>query len=283
MQEQKIGISVGNHYSVPTPELLPLIAGAGFSAVSPVWEPGINLGEIVSTARSLGLAVQSLHAPFGKVAALWDEDPEVSRPALEELLLSLSDCGREGIPTLVCHAWIGFDYTRTPGQAGIDNFTVLAHRAKELGVRLALENTEGLEFLSALMTHFAGDDTVGFCWDSGHQMCYNGNQDLLALWGDRLYMTHLNDNLGVSNPQGKIHWTDDLHLLPFDGIADWQLNARRLKKCPRPEYLNFELNLLSKPGRHENDVYREMGFENYYAEAFKRASRIARMYAEDAN
>ena len=44
-------------------------------------------------------------------------------------------------------------------------------------------------------------------------------KDMLELYGDRLIATHINDNLGVSNSDGKIFRTDDLHLLPFDGIA----------------------------------------------------------------
>ena len=140
---------------------------------------------------------------------------------------------------------------------------------------IAFENTEGEEFLSALMDYFKGNDTVGFCWDSGHEMCYNHSNDLLKKYGDRLIMTHINDNLGISRFDGETFWTDDLHLLPFDGIADWDYNVKRLKKCPAQEFLNFELTKYSKPGRHENDGYSKMSLEEYYTEAYKRACRLA--------
>lgn len=49
---------------------------------------------------------------------------------------------------------------------------------------------------------------------------------MLDKYGDRLIATHLNDNLGVSDFDGKVTWTDDLHLLPFDGIIDWRQRRR---------------------------------------------------------
>ena len=129
------------------------------------------------------------------------------------------------------------------------------------------------------MEHFKGNDTVGFCWDSGHEMCYNHSADILGAFGDRLIMTHLNDNLGISRFDGMIFWTDDLHLLPYDGIADWDDAVRRLKIARHIPILNFELNIASKPNRHENDVYGQMTLTQYYTEAYKRACRIAYRYA----
>ena len=41
----------------------------------------------------------------------------------------------------------------------------------------------------------------------------------------------------------------------------------------------FELNLRSKPGRHENDCYGQMTAEEYLTECYKRACRIAYRYA----
>ena len=92
-------------------------------------------------------------------------------------------------------------------------------------------------------------------------------------------MTHLNDNLGISRYDGKISGIDDLHLLPYDGIADWDDNVARLKRSRKLSVLNFELNIESKPGRHENDVYEQMSLLQYFTEAYKRACKIAYRYA----
>ena len=280
MWKQKIGLSIGNGYTVPTTEVVKIIAQAGFDAVSPLWKRGIDLTDVVGTARSCGLALQSLHAPFHGAAALWSEDAAVSSLAVEELLEALEDCRRFDIPVMVMHTWIGFEYTQTPNAAGLRNFGIIVEKAKEYGIQIAFENTEGDEFLFALMDHFKGHPSVGYCWDSGHEMCYSHSEDLLAKLGDRLIMTHLNDNLGVSRFDGKTYWTDDLHLLPYDGIADWDVLIQRLRKSKKLEILNFELNITSKPNRHENDVYAQMPLEQYFAEAYKRACRIAFRYVE---
>jgi sugar phosphate isomerase/epimerase len=280
MWKQKIGISIGNAYAIPTTEVVKMVARTGFEAISPAWKQGIDLTDVIDTARDCGLAIQSIHGPFHGAAALWSEDAAVSGPAIAELLEALEDCRKFRIPVMVMHTWIGFEYSQVPNETGLRNYGILVATAKEYGVRIAFENTEGEEFLFALMDHFQNDDTVGFCWDSGHEMCYSYGKDLLKLLGHRLIMTHLNDNLGVSRFDGKTYWTDDLHLLPYDGIGDWDTLIQRLQKSRKLEYLNFELNITSKPNRHENDVYAQMPLEQYFAEAYKRACRIAHRYAQ---
>ncbi|MBQ9120935.1 MAG: sugar phosphate isomerase/epimerase [Clostridia bacterium] len=275
MWKQKLGISLGNGYGVPTAEVVRLVKQIGFEAVSPEWDKNADLDAIVRAAREAGLALQSLHAPYYGATDLWNEDSSKSEPALAELLAALEDCRRYGFPILVVHAWIGFDNTPAPTAAGLASYSKLVEKAKEYGVSIAFENTEGLEHLEALMEHFKGEAAVGFCWDSGHEMCYNHSDDLLGRWGDRLIMTHLNDNLGISRYDGVTFWTDDLHLLPYDGVADWDYNIKRLKRANPLEYLNFELNIKSKPDRHENDLYGKMTLEEYFTEAYKRACRLA--------
>ena len=280
MWKQKIGISIGNNYSVPTTDIIDIVAKAGFDAISPEWKKGVDLKVITDHARSLGLEIQSLHAPFVKSADMWSSDEERSGAAKEELLSALRDCAALNIPVMVTHVWIGFDYTVTPTEDGFKNYGELVKAASELNVKIAFENTEGEEFLFALMDHFKGNEAVGFCWDSGHEMCYNHSADLLSKYGDVLLITHLNDNLGIKRFDGKTDWTDDLHLLPYDGIADWSYNVERLKGSRPLEFLNFELGLKSKPNRHENDVYTNMPLEIYFAEAYKRACRIANSYSK---
>ena len=72
---------------------------------------------------------------------------------------------------------------------------------------------------------------IGICWDTGHELCYNHGEDMMALYGGKLLCTHINDNLGIRDFEGRITWHDDLHLLPFDGITDWQSIADRLNRC----------------------------------------------------
>jgi sugar phosphate isomerase/epimerase len=277
MWKQKLGISVGG---APTADLLALLKQTGFDAVSPEWHPAFDEAAVCAAAKQAGLALQSLHAPFGSCDKLWNADAAVHADALAEQLEALEACARCGIPVLVAHTWNGCDYTFDAENLYFGCFDAMVARAKALGVRIAFENTEGEEYLFALLERYKDEPTVGFCWDSGHELCYNHGQDLLARYGDRLLVTHLNDNLGISRFDGSTFWTDDLHLLPYDGIADWADNIRRLRASAALEYLNFELGRRSKPNRHENDIYLQMPEEQYYAEAYKRACRIAAGYAK---
>ena len=280
MYQQKIGICFARYYDIPLKEELQMIKDVGFDAISLSWRAETELRESADVANALGLELQSLHAPFGNAANLWSEDEDTREAAQNEILAVVDVCASLQIPIAVVHVWIGFEYTFEKERLNYKSFETIVRHAKEKQVRIAFENTEGIEYLYALMEHFKDNDTVGFCWDSGHEMCYNYSSDLLGVFGDRLLMTHLNDNLGISRFDGKIFWTDDLHLLPFDGVADWEDNIRRLKRLPRLPILNFELNIHSKPNRHENDGYEQMTPTQYYTEAYKRAGRLAYMYSK---
>lgn len=210
----------------------------------------------------------------------WSRDAQKSEPAKKELFNSLEICREYKIPVMVAHCWIGFDYKFEATEEGLKNYEEVVSRAEEYGIKIAFENTECEEYLFALMEHFEDNKAVGYCWDSGHEMCYNHFDDLLEKLDDRLVITHLNDNLGISRFDGKIYWTDDLHLLPYDGIADWDYNIERLKRSQRLDILNFELNINSKPERHENDLYTEMDLTRYFTEVYKRACKIAYGYSK---
>ena len=282
MWKQKMSLSLGNRYRAKTEDLIPAVKAAGFDGISPEWEEGADLFSIAEAAKREGLALVSLHAPYGGAADMWSEDESVSRPAMARLFASLEDAKKYGFPVLVCHVWIGFGEEPAPTACGLKHLEALVARAEELSVKIAFENTEGDAHLDAVLTHFKGNDTVGYCFDSGHEMCYNHSRDLLALYGDRLFVTHLNDNLGIFRFDGEIFWTDDLHLLPFDGICDWDATVCRLKGSRPLEYLNFELSMVSKPNRHENDAYGRLSYEEFFALAYTRACRVAHKYANTA-
>jgi len=227
-------------------------------------------------ADEIGMEYQSIHAPFNHAAMMWGDD-EAAKLATDELLDCVTDAAKLDVPIVVVHPYIGFGTTEQPSECGLKNFGDVVKRAEDLGVKIAFENVEGERFLAALMERFKDSKNVGFCWDSGHELCYNRGKDMLALYGDRLIATHINDNLGVSKYDGSIFWTDDLHLLPFDGIHDWKEVAARLKKTGFDGMLTFELSKTSKPGRYENDKYKAMSPESYIAEVYARACRLAYM------
>ena len=89
MWKQKISLSLGNRYRAKTEDLIPAVKAAGFDGISPEWEEGADLASIAEAAKREGLALVSLHAPYGGAADMWSEDESVSRPAMERLFASL--------------------------------------------------------------------------------------------------------------------------------------------------------------------------------------------------
>ncbi len=272
MYKQKLCLGAGSGLGHDIKEQIRIFHDAGFDGFFVCWDE--HLEEYRALADELGMIFQSVHAPFNKSAKMW-RGGEAAEEATAELLRAVDDCSHIGVPILVVHCYIGFEGTVDVTESGIECYRRVVDSARSKGVKIAFENTEGEEYLAALMNAFKDYDNVGFCWDTGHELCYNHNQDMLALYGDRLIATHINDNLGISRYDGKIFWTDDLHLLPFDGIHDWCDVVDRMNRCGYDGILTFELVKTSKPNRHDNDKYDKMSIEEYVTEAYARACRVA--------
>lgn len=273
MYKAKLCLGLSDQFKLPFDEQIRLFRKVGFEGFFVDWAEGLDISSLRKVADEEGMIFQSIHAPFEKMDAMW-EPMETTETAIDELIRCLHDCKDNGVPIMVTHAFIGFE-KHNPSDFGIENFGKVIEEAEKLGVKVAFENTEGEEYLAALMEHFKGSPVVGFCWDTGHELCYNRSKDMMSLYGDRLLGTHLNDNLGIRDYEGKITWIDDLHMLPFDGIADWQGIVRRLNKYGFNDILTFELNTLSKPDRHENDPYDRMSPVDYITAVYIRACKVA--------
>lgn len=220
-------------------------------------------------AARLGLYYQSIHAPFYGMDDIWHDDSGELAAKMElDLLNSIEDCARFDVPIAVMHAIIGMDRC-TPNEQGLNRLEKVIDRAVARGVTIAFENTEGEMYLEAILKRFGHIDNVGFCIDTGHEMCYNYSRDLIGKYGDLLVSTHLNDNLGITGEE--ITFLDDCHLLPFDGVADWKGIADRLNKCGYGGDLTFEINSKGREGRDTNKRYESMSIEEYVAEAYRKA------------
>ena len=99
-----------------------------------------------------------------------------------------------------------------PTQAIARDFEVLieADGLAERGIRIAFENVDSDELLTAVMETF-DEPHVGFCYDSGHECWLTPDAHYIRRYGDRLLCLHLNDN----------DKTWDKHFLPGDGKADF--------------------------------------------------------------
>ena len=278
MWKKELCIGMLGHTGLSDEEQLKLIKKVGFDGYFPGWLEERDMAAVRACGDSLGLRLQSVHAPFGKVDSLWYPD-ERTEPTMQRLLTSFRDSAAIGAPIVVIHPFITFTRNQAT-QAGIDNYGILVEEAKKLGIKLAIENVEGEAYLDALMEAFKDQSHVGFCWDTGHEMCYNRHRNLLADYGERLLCTHLNDNLGIKSPEGLITFHDDLHLLPFDGIANWQGIADRLVGCGFDGPLTFELKLNTTLNGCQLPIYGEIDAERYLTYEYIRACRVAALMAK---
>ena len=263
MTQQKLGLATMRNTGVDTVEQIKIFSDVGFQAFFTGWLPD-RTEEIANAAARLGIFQQSIHSPFSgeyKVRYLW-EGGEEGDFVTNALIDCVNDCARFDIPVMVIHPFIGFK-DHNPTEVGLDNYARVIEVANKQGVKLGFENVEGEEYLRAVMERFSDSDAVGFCFDSGHQLCYNANTDMLSLYGDKLIHTHLNDNLGVSGES--ITWHDDLHLPVGEGKNDWKSVMQKIRATGYNDVLMCELSLTNKPNHNELDRFISMPIEEFYS------------------
>lgn len=265
-RQYPVGINVLGGAGLSQEQHIAQIAEAGWDAFFTGWDPD-RIGKWADAGARAGLTYASIHAPFGEINRMWEAGDNAEH-VRNDLIACVNDCGRYGIPVMVLHPFIGF-HSHTPNQSGIDNFTRVAEAADRAGVALSFENVEGEEYLTALMEAFSDCPHVGFCLDTGHELCYNRGKDMMALYGSRLNHTHFSDNLGVTGAE--IDWLDDLHLVMGDGSVNWSRVMSRIRASGYAGPLMCELSLTNKPGKHTQDAYAAMGMETFYRFAYERA------------
>ena len=270
----KLAINAELGFNIQVAEMIPLIKSAGFDGVFTGWSDTADTEKKAEEIARAGLIYQSIHSPFDHIEYLWEKDEEGEKYT-DRLIDCIADCERFDVPVMVIHPIKGMD-RHTPGELGLSRFARLVEAAEKTRVKLAFENVEGIEYLEAIMKRFGGSESVGFCWDTGHEICYNFSEDVMARYGKKLIATHFNDNMGITD-KNAITWLDDSHLMPFDGVADWGNIMARIRREGYEGILTFELTTKSKPQRNTHDIYAHMTPEEYLAEVYKRAVRVAEM------
>ncbi len=276
MWKRKLALVASESFGAPVEQLLPNIREAGFDAFFAAWKDEPTMAAWAATAKDCGIEIQSMHAPFRQAAAMWEGPADVAEAGTQQLIDCIQSCAKHEVPVVVAHAYIGFeDKPHIVTQEGLERYYRLLRAAEGTGVTVAFENTEGEEFLEALFENFGDHPNIGFCWDCGHEACYNHSQDMLEQYGKHLCATHLNDNLGIMDYTGKPCPKDDLHLIPFDGIMDWTELTARLAATGFDGPLTFELKRHARPGRHETDRYMRITLEEYLADCYMGACHVA--------
>ncbi|OPZ86441.1 MAG: endonuclease 4 [bacterium ADurb.Bin429] len=218
------------------------IAKAGFSHVH--WCQEWNTDyiysdrEIASICSQLNwcrLRMTDLHASAGETKRWGASDAAVNAAGLELVENRLRMAAMLACDVVVLHLPSevranlpspAYDATRR----ALDTLTA---RAREHGVRIALENTpdDNTAALEALFADY-GPDILGLCYDSGHGHLAGNGLERLATLKDRLLAIHLHDNDGSA----------DQHRLPFDGTIDWPPLMALIAASPYRKPLNLEVS-----------------------------------------
>ena len=267
---RKLAVALGMGYDVHPVEQIKILKEIGWDGVFSGWCPGENIEAYAKAISETGMMYQSIHAPFHNVDKIWESETDGDKYT-EEQIECLRRAKDVGVDLVVAHAIIGMERC-TPTALGLKRFERIFNAAENLGVTVALENTEGEIYVEALMREFGSSDRVRFCIDTGHEMCYNGSRDMIGKYASKLICTHLNDNMGQTGDS--ITWLDDSHVLPFDGVADWNNIAARLNAAGYKGDLTFELTSRNKPERHTHDKYAHLDFTGFATLALEKAKQF---------
>lgn len=268
--KKALNLTILSGRGISQAQAVPMLARAGFDGCFWVAEDGGRVENIARLARQNGLVMEFIHAPVTGVDTMWMEG-EAGQRQLDTFIGWMRQCAQAQVPCMVSHVWTKFAPVE-PNALGFDRFGTLLDLAEREGVKIAFENAEVDKFLTAVHDQLWSHPAAGFCFDSGHELCYNGGRDQLGQFGDQLLCTHLNDNMGQTGPG--ITSKDDSHMMPFDGRVNWADVADRLKQVGWQGPLTFELKMKNKPDRHTHDRYAPLSPTELLELAFQKAEQF---------
>ncbi len=243
-------------------EQIPLFARVGFDSVflsSGVTDDFASIPRWAALARAWGIRPEAVHAPSGGMNAVWSEDSEAADAYLHGIRHIIDLCAAGAVDKLVMH--VSTRSAPPPTPSGLARYDALGTYAKEKGVHLCFENGDTTLHLRAVLA--AADPFHGFCYDTGHCLCYTPEEDLPADLGHRLLYTHIHDNMGPGH--------GDMHLMPFDGVLPFDTLAADLATLGYKGTLNLELACHSQP------AYGTIPYPDFVKEAYNRICRLRQM------
>lgn len=262
---RKLGCVAGKAFGNTIEQNMQLVKNAGFDCTFISWESDEDISSHMSKAASIGLEVDTFHAPFGSMNSIWEEGTE-GDAYVEVLRHCIKDAGSFGVPYVIMHTTIGSVPPKTSA-IGLMRYKKLIIEAEKQNVRLAFENLEFFRHLELVLDYFKDSKNVGFCYDVGHEHCYTPGVRYLPIFGDVLFCTHLHDNLGLG-PTKEVNYRDDLHKIPFDGNIDYERMCKEMKECGFAGTFMLEVSNRT-PYCFYNDLTPEQFYEKSYAAAVR--------------
>ena len=220
----RAAMCLGFDYTIPFERAIPMIRQAGFEVVSLAAKPKYS-GYNTATGRTAigkliekhGMTIDSVHAPFPEGDQMFSLDETKRLESIRQCKTAIDAAQELNGRIVVVHLIQPYDIPH--GDVwdrmvvkGIDSIKAIAAYAAGKEVKLALENGQRQDYdqvLERCLSEFSGD-TIGFCYDSGHENVQGTCFKMLEKFGHRLLTTHIHDNLG-----------SDTHMLPYEGNINW--------------------------------------------------------------
>ena len=216
-----------------------------------------TLKEHKALIESVGLSVSQAHAPWRH--PVQDATPEGRAFWLEAMKKSIY-----GTHVLGCHRFVVhplmpyFESGKNPEEVWALNeefFASLADYAKKYGVTVCVENLPFPEYPLSTVEQVCeivdklDRDNLKVCLDTGHAAIFFGPSvgDAVRYIGKRLEAVHIHDNMGK----------EDEHLIPGDGIIDWDDFASALREIGFDKVISLETSPKHK--FHPESEWEERG------------------------
>ena len=216
---------------------------------------------IANALAKYGMEYENVHGPFDHINDIWFET-ESGDAMYKELVDCIDQCAEVKAKAMVTHLSSGMQPPAI-SNVGQERFYNLVDYATRKNVKIAFENQRTLANLAWAMGTFEHTDTVGFCWDCGHESCATPGREFMPLYGDRLICTHIHDNEGIFNK--------DSHLIPFDGVINYERFAQHIRNSGYQGPLTLEI--VAK----YSDRYDDMTPDEYLERAAIAIKKIAKM------
>lgn len=237
-----------------------ILAKAGFDALDYTFTPWMERGEmpwngsdftkyakeVNQIAKDNGISFNQAHAPFVFHTSYL---PDWNREIMPLQIRCMESCALLGIPVLCVHPIHHMNYRLHKEEIWKLNeeyYALLQPYAKQFGVKIALENmfqedsrrrcivpdmfsnpVEYAEFYDKL-----GNTEDFICLvDTGHSGIVGEDAaDTIKVLGNRVCALHLNDN----------RFYDDGHLIPLQGLIDWDSVMKALAEVDYKGDFTFE-------------------------------------------
>lgn len=228
------GISFYFGYQINYKKRAKMIKDAGFDSVITNADKAFKkqngtIRKQVKLFKKVGLKLSSLHMHYNdnELKEFFCEG-KIGDRLEKNLIKDLKIAKKYGFKCVVVHL------QEVYSDIGLKRIERILKVCEDLNVPLAIEN---IDYQNLFIKIFEKIDNkyLKFCYDSGHNNCFDSYFKYLQKYGDKLICLHLHDNDGL----------EDLHTLNKFGTIDWDDVAKQLANCNEVS-LDYELLMHTK-------------------------------------